>query len=93
VKNVGRPLVGLQGNIIKNHHFRNGKPQGFSIFFFVCIVGFFILTTLETHKGPPYIFYITALLATDIIEFIQFLEIVNKKGWPLGPSQHSPIEI
>jgi hypothetical protein len=30
---VGRPLVGLQGNIIKNLHYRSGDPQGASLHF------------------------------------------------------------
>jgi len=67
--------VGLQNNNIKNHHFRNGEPQGFSIISIVRIVSFSILTALETHKGPPYIFHITALLAKEKIIFKQFLNM------------------
>jgi hypothetical protein len=69
VENVGRPLVGLQGNNIENHHFRNGELQRFSIISFVRIGGIFIFTALETHKGPPYIIHITALLAKENIIF------------------------
>jgi len=49
VKNVGRPLVGLQGNNINYYHFRNVESHWFSFISSLSIVGFFILTALETH--------------------------------------------
>jgi len=80
VKNVGRPLVGLQGNNINNHHFRNVESQWFSFISSFSIVGFFILTALETHQGPPYIFHITAILAKEKIKFKKLISI------EVGPS-------
>jgi len=55
-ENVGRPLVGFLGRIIKNHHSRYRESQrSYILLLQLFFVDFFNLIALETHKGPPYI--------------------------------------